>query len=86
MPLDRDEPLPPRQEEMETYGDGHGGVLRFRDGGTYLWCQFRDGMYLYDETRPGVFLLNRMKVLARRGTGLTTFISQHVKGNYARKI
>lgn len=41
--------------------------------------------YLYDSSRPGSAVVERMKQLAVAGQGLNSYISSVVKGNYARK-
>ena len=47
-------------------------------GGTYR-------NYLYDSSRPGSAIVQRMKELAAAGQGLATYIAGTVKDNYARK-
>lgn len=51
-------------------------IVRFKDGGTYL--------YTYAST--GSSDIEHMKKLAARGSGLSSYISTHVKKRYARKI
>ena len=46
----------------------------------------RPTLYVYDADRPGVAAVQEMQRLAKRGTGLTTYINQHVRKNYALKI
>jgi len=53
-----------------------GIVIKFADGGTYF----------YNDVRPGKRHVERMKALAKQGSGLTTFINQKVRGNYAAKL
>lgn len=50
--------------------------------------EFLDGKhrYVYDRCRPGAIHLEAMLRLAAQGKGLTTYISQHVRENYARKV
>lgn len=48
---------------------------KFRHGGTYE----------YDYASTGEFLVERTKVLAASGQGLSTVISRFVKANYARR-
>jgi hypothetical protein len=45
-----------------------------------------DGTYLYNYERPGKKHVEKMKKLAEAGEGLSTYISQHVRENYAEKI
>jgi hypothetical protein len=55
----------------------HAILLEFRGG------RFR---YLYDATKPGAAHVAKMKRLALAGRGLTTYISQHVRENYAARL
>lgn len=41
--------------------------------------------YLYNNSRPGRGMVDQMKVLAKQGRGLNSYISCVVKSNYARK-
>jgi hypothetical protein len=43
-------------------------------------------VYLYDYESAGRICIEEMKRLAVAGRGLATYISQHVKKNYAAKI
>lgn len=48
---------------------------------------FKDGEgYEYDYTRPGREHVDAMKRLAENGQGLATYINQHVRANFARKL
>jgi hypothetical protein len=51
-------------------------VLRFKDGGTYL----------YDGAKPGWQHVAAMKLRARAGHGLTTYVNRNVRGNYAARL
>jgi hypothetical protein len=66
---------------------GDSGVVSYslrKDG---IALEFRDGdRYLYDATRPGPADVAQMIELARAGRGLSTFVSQHVRDRYARKL
>lgn len=44
------------------------------------------GKYLYDYTRPGKSHVEQMKVLAKKGRDLNTYINQHVRKNYRTKL
>ena len=44
------------------------------------------GPYLYNNEAPGKALVEEIKRLAEAGEGLNTFINQHVKKNYAKKL
>ena len=41
-------------------------------------------VYVYDHSAPGRAAVGHMKQLALAGRGLSTYISQHVRNNYAR--
>jgi len=51
-------------------------VLRFKKGGTYL----------YDWEKPGWHHVEAMKLRARDGSGLTTYINKYVGANYAERL
>jgi hypothetical protein len=51
-------------------------VLRFKDGGTYL----------YDESAPGRLHVEAMQQRARAGRGLATYVNQHVRDHYAARL
>lgn len=44
-----------------------------------------DFLYLYDYTKPGKAHVESMIALAKAGKGLSTYINQHVRGNFKRK-
>lgn len=73
---------------MEPYGslEGKAGVTAFSIGDDFIKVRFHDAaIYVYDNSKPGAAHVERMKELARAGRGLSTYISQHVRQNYARK-
>lgn len=73
---------------MERYGNSHGGsgVTHYEIGPDCIDIQFVNGeAYRYDYTNPGQLHVHRMKQLAVSGTGLSTYISQIVRDNYAFK-
>jgi len=53
-----------------------GILVRFRNGGTYL----------YNQQRPGKQQVAQMKKLAEQGAGLSTYISVHVREQYAAQV
>jgi hypothetical protein len=65
---------------------GDSGVTRYAIGTDRIDVQF-DGpfVYTYDSARPGAPHVERMKLLAVAGRGLSTYISIHVKNEYSRK-
>lgn len=49
--------------------------------------EFADGsVYLYNTANPGLREVKVMKALAKKGIGLTTFINQQVRENFAKKL
>jgi hypothetical protein len=74
---------------VERYKDlsGEGGILAFEILDKAIILQFKGGdCYLYDYFKPGEEHVEQMKMLARRGKGLTTYVNQHVRANYSKKI
>ena len=66
---------------------GRSGVRYFAVGPSSIRIWFRDGGgYEYDDRRPGRAHVAAMTRLALAGRGLATYINQHVRGNYARKL
>ena len=51
-------------------------VLRFKQGGTYL----------YDWSKPGWRHVEAMKLRAKAGRGLTSYVNRHVRENYAARL
>ena len=73
---------------LERYRNlnGDSGVTHFEIGSNFIRVQFHDpAIYVYDYHRPGQHHVEHMKMLAVAGRGLSTYISQHVRNNYARK-
>lgn len=63
------------------------GVVAYETGDNGIVVQFRDdSVYLYTIKSVGVAAVNKMKSLAKKGKGLTTYINQHVKDKYEKKI
>lgn len=63
------------------------GVRFYALGPSFIRVWFKDGDgYEYDHGRPGRGHVEAMKRLAEEGRGLSTYISQHVRKNYARKL
>ena len=52
-------------------------ILEFAD------AKFR---YVYNAVKPGAAHIDAMKRLALSGNGLTTYVNQHVRENYAAKL
>lgn len=63
------------------------GVIAYETGNNGISVQFKDGsVYLYTIKSAGLASVNKMKSLAKKGKGLTTYINQHVKDRYEKKI
>lgn len=65
---------------------GNSGVVAYELGEEFIKVRFRHEpqVYVYDNKRPGRDHVRKMKKLAADGQGLSTYISQHVRENYAR--
>jgi len=63
------------------------GVAAYATGNDFIAVRFKSGgVYVYDYRTPGSLAVEKMKQLAGRGRGLSTYISREVKENYAVKI
>jgi len=74
---------------MKRYEDrsGRGGITGFENLSDGIILEFKyDDQYLYDYLKPGKEHVEQMKILAERGEGLTTYVNQHVRGNYRKKL
>jgi hypothetical protein len=74
---------------MERYANlnGDSGVVAFSAANNSICVLFKDGTaYEYTDSSAGAGNVAQMVVLARRGFGLNTFISQHVRDCFARKF
>ena len=74
---------------MERYKalSGDAGVHAFRIVHEGIIVEFQDGRrYLYNAKRPGGKHVTEMIKLAHKGEGLTTYINQHVRENYAAQL
>ena len=66
---------------------GDSGVLAYEVRADSIIVRFVEtGTYRYDYERPGKTHVERMKELARAGQGLATYITQHVRDNFAAKV
>lgn len=62
------------------------GVMAYRIGEGWIDVQFVNGdVYRYDNVGVGQRHLEKMHALARRGHGLATYISRHVRDDYSSK-
>ena len=69
--------------------DGESGVLGYELHEQSIDVYFRSGHrrgYRYSAVRPGLAHVREMQRLARAGRGLATYINQHVRENYERKL
>lgn len=63
------------------------GVTAYEIGDDYIKVEFAEGpLYLYTYNIPGVRKVEQMKKLALQGRGLSTFISQNVRDQYASRL
>ena len=71
---------------MEKYQNlsGKSGVSAFEIGTDYILIQFvnSNDIYRYNYIKPGKGKVEKMKMLATRGMGLSTFISQQVANDF----
>ncbi len=74
---------------MEKYKNksGNSGVTHYEIGEDFIKVRFQhsDEIYTYNYQIPGKSAVEKMKVLAKDGEGLSTFIAQEVKDDYFRK-
>jgi hypothetical protein len=74
---------------MELYRNvnGDSGVYRFEIGLDYIDVEFVSrAVYRYSYRSAGSTNVEQMKLLARRGSGLGTFINKNVKDRYERRL
>jgi hypothetical protein len=66
---------------------GESGVTAYEIDKDSIIIQFTGGdRYLYTERSAGAENIAKMQELAREGRGLSTFVSQHIRSRYARKL
>lgn len=74
---------------MQRYANrsGESGVVAYQIDADSITVEFAGGdLYLYTAASTGAANIAQMHSLAKSGQGLSTFISQHVRQNYARKL
>jgi hypothetical protein len=75
---------------MTPYRDvsGRSGVESYETQPKAIIVRFKrtGDTYLYDYSKPGKEMVEEMKRLAESGRGLATYVSQVVKGRYAKKL
>ncbi len=66
---------------------GDTGIVAYEPEPEAIAVRFKNRyIYIYDYSTTGWAKVERMKQLAAQGRCLSTFISQQVRGAYARKI
>jgi hypothetical protein len=74
---------------MERYKniEGHSGVTGYEAGTNSIAVEFNhNAVYLYTNKSAGKSVVEKMKRLAKAGRGLSTYISQSVRGHFEQKI
>lgn len=74
---------------MQHYNNrsGESGVVAYEIEKDTITIQFIDGdRYLYTKRSAGADNIAKMQELAREGRGLSTYLNQHVRSRYARKL
>lgn len=74
---------------MELYKNinGDSGVLGYEIGDNYIIVYFKSGAsYTYTHLSAGANNIETMKILAKSGNGLNSFINKYVKKLYVRKL
>ncbi len=67
---------------------GNSNVIAYEVNETSITVQFASGkvrFYLYDYSKPGSEIVERMKTLALQGRGLNSYISSTVKTRFSQK-
>lgn len=70
---------------MERYrnSSGNSGVSAFEIGNDYIKVRFSSGsIYSYSYRKAGSMHVEKMKSLARSGSGLNSYINSYVKFKY----
>lgn len=73
---------------MQPYANtsGKSGILQYESGEDFIRIKIRNkGIYLYTYGTTGSEHVERMKVLARKGRGLSRYIARFVRGRYASR-
>ena len=73
---------------MKEYdGSENKGVAGYEFNKDSIILKFKDGRtYLYTVEKPGKVYVDEMKKLAVSGHGLTTYVNQNIRGNYAARL
>lgn len=74
-------------EQYKGQNDHHTGVRAYEMLPDGIILEFQDhSKYLYNYEKPGKHHVEEMKRLAKTGSGLTTYVNQHVRENFKRKL
>ena len=71
--------------EFKKYDNSNSGVTAYEIEKDAINVAFDDMVYRYSHKKPGKSHVENMKKLARRGNGLSTYISQNIKDDYEDK-
>ena len=67
--------------------DEGSGVVAYESGPGWILVRFRGGnAYRYDARHPGLEHVLEMQRLADAGSGLASYISRHVRDDYAARV
>lgn len=67
--------------------NGHSGVKAYDIADKAITVHFENNeSYIYTYQTTGQAAVERMKTLVRQGSGLSTYISQHVRERYETKL
>lgn len=71
---------------MEIYKNstGNGGVEKYEIGPDWIKIRFvsSEKIYVYSYSLQGKKFVEKMKLLAQQGKGLTTFINEYIRYKY----
>lgn len=70
---------------FKKYENSSSGVTAYEIEKEAINVAFNDTVYRYSYKKPGKSHVEQMKKLARRGRGLSTYISRNIKENYEDK-
>ena len=79
----------PRMPPFHRYRNlsGHSGVVAYSIQSDAIALEFVDGsIYLYSHDCPGRRHVARMKVLAREGSGLSSYISRQIRNRFTARL
>ena len=70
---------------MKSYGEpgNNSGVAAYEIADQHIKVRFKNGgTFVYSYVSAGTEHIEQMKILARRGVGLNTYINKYVKDSY----